>query len=86
VNFFFNFLLLHPWLASQEELSTKWQQVFRKLFKKMLPKSNQNPNVTIGDVFQRKRTLDRTMPYSFSDFGKLPHYNQNADKGRHLLD
>lgn len=52
----------------------------------MLPKSNQNPNVTIGDVFQRKRTLDRTMPYSFSDFGKLPHYNQNADKGRHLLD
>jgi len=54
----------------------------------MLPKSNQNPNVTIGDVFQRKRTLDRIMPFSFSDFGKLPHYNQDADKhkGRHLLE
>jgi hypothetical protein len=45
----------------------------------MLPKSSQNPNVTIGDIFQTKGTLDRIMPFSFSDFGELPHYNQNAD-------
>jgi hypothetical protein len=26
---FFNFLMLHDWLASQEGFSTIWQQVFR---------------------------------------------------------
>jgi hypothetical protein len=78
---FFSFLLLHPWLAPQEELSTNGQRVFRKIFSKVLPKSNQNPNVTIGNIFQKKGTLDRILPFSFSffDFGKLPHYNQNAD-------
>jgi hypothetical protein len=35
--------------------------------------------LSIGDIFQKKGTIHRIMPFSFSDFGELPHYNQIAD-------